>query len=419
MYRCVTQVTIQQNSSADWPNRNLQLNLNFVHSFECSDNWRDLTNKGKLIIPKNLYFTDANGVSRPLNGTNVNIGGFSSNPPLLLRGDAITIVAGYKYFIPAGRPITAASQEITQTSTMFTGYITKVHSKIPIEIEMEDNMWLVKLTPMDLVTFSATDTLEYVLQVMINKVNSVWGTQLTVNNTTMTTVGTAFSIGNEQGAQVLLKLRKLYGFESYFRGNELRSGVLVYLPADTLNANGTPKTPNIFAFQQNIISDELEYVRKDDINLSAVAHNTITEETGVLSKDGSAKTKKKRLEVLVTIKNNPLPGDTPYTTTIITPQNPVAENIEGERHEFYFRGAMSYADLANMAYLRLKLFYYTGLRGKFTTFGIPFVQQGDNIQIQDPILPERNGVFRVKEVDYSGGVEGLRQNIHLDFKINQ
>ena len=69
-------------------------------------------------------------------------------------------------------------------------------------------------------------------------------------------------------------------------------------------------------------------------------------------------------------------------------------------------------------YLKLKQFYYTGLRGSFTTFGIPFVRQGDNIQIQDPILPERNGFYKVKEVDYSGGIEGLRQEIHLDFKLN-
>lgn len=411
MLRCISNIVLTQQPSLAWPNRKTTLGFDFVNHSESSDNWRDFTNKGKLVIPKNLYFRDANGKLQPLNGTNINIGGFSSNAPLFLRGDTVTITEGYKYITTAGR-------EIIKTSTLFNGYISKVGSKMPIEIELEDNMWILKQTPMDNVTFRATDTIEHALTVMMNKVNSTWNTHFTVNNTTSTIVGNPFSIGNKTAAQVLLFLQKIYGFESYFRGNELRSGILVYLPQDTTNPDGTPVTPNIFAFQNNIISDELEYVRKDDIKLSAKATNTITEETGQLSKDGSAKTKRKRLEVLVTIKNNPAAGEIPYTTTVITPQNPIAENIEGERHDFHFPGAQSIAQLASMAYLKLIQFYYTGLRGKFTTFGIPFVRQGDNIQIQDPILPERNGTFKIKEVEYSGGVEGLRQDLHLDYKIN-
>ena len=70
-----------------------------------------------------------------------------------------------------------------------------------------------------------------------------------------------------------------------------------------------------------------------------------------------------------------------------------------------------------MAYDKLKVYYYTGFRGTFTTFGLPFIQQGDNAQLRDKKLPERNGLYRVKAVDYKGGVGGLRQTIHLDFKI--
>jgi len=411
MYRVVTNIVITQQPSLAWPNRKTVLGFDFVNHFECNDNWRDLTNKGKLIIPKNLYFRDANGKLQPLNGTNINIGGFSSNAPLILRGDKVSITAGYKY-------TTAGNREIVNTSTLFNGYVTKVNSRMPIEVSIEDNMWILKQTPMDNVTFRATDTIEHALTVMMNKVNSMWNTSFTVNNTTSTLVGDPFSIGNKTAAQVLLFLQKKYGFESYFRGNELRSGILVYLPQDTTNPDGSPVTPNIFAFQNNIIDDEMEYVRKDDIKLSAKATNTFTEDTGEVSRDGSPKTKRKRLEVLVTIKANPASGEVPYTTTVITPQNPIAENIEGERHDFHFPGARTIAELANMAYLKLIQFYYTGLRGKFTTFGIPFDRKGDNIQILDTILPERNGIFRIKEVDYSGGVEGLRQDIHLDFKLN-
>ncbi|HEY4063205.1 MAG TPA: hypothetical protein VGM30_14965 [Puia sp.] len=402
---------INQRPSTDWPNRKATLNFDFVNKFECSDSWRDLTNKGKLVMPKNLYYVDQFRKKKTTFGTNVNVGGFSSNPPLFLRGDKISIEAGYKYF-------NKSHQEVTDTAIMFQGYITKVSSKIPMEMELEDNMWLLKQTPMDNITYKATDSIEKILHAIVDKCNSIFNAGLTVNTTTQTLVGITHSTTDRTGAQVLLDLQKKYGFESYFRGNELRSGVLIYQPNDNLNPDGTPKTPNIFAFQQNIIDDEMEYVRKDDIILSAKASNCITEETGKFTKDGQAKTKKVRLEVLVTIKKSPAPNEIPYTTRIIKTGDTIANIDEGERHEFVFPGAKSIDQLASMAYQKLKVFYYTGLRGKFTTFGIPFTRQGDNVKIQDPVLPERNGVYRVKQVEYTGGVNGLRQEISLDFKLN-
>jgi len=411
MYRCVTKITINQRPSADWPNRNTVLNLDFANSYESSSSWRDLTNKGKFVIPKNLYFRDQFGKLRPLRGTNVNVGGFSSNAPLLLRGDKVKIESGYKYVDKAGR-------QVTDTATWFEGYVSKVGSKIPIECELEDNMWSLKQTPMDNVTYSGSTSVETILQAMVNKCNAIFGTAFTVNMTSQTIVGNSINTGGLQAAQVLIELQKKYGFESYFRGNELRSGVLVYLPSDNLKADGTPITPNVFAFQQNIISDELQYQRKDDITLSAKASNCITEETGGTTKDGRAKTRKVRLEVLVTLKHNPGPGEVPYVYRVINKGEVIAQTDEGERREFHFPSAMTTAELASMAYEKLRMYLYTGFKGKFTTFGIPFVQQGDNIVIKDPILPERNGTYRVRSVGYSGGVNGLRQEIELDFKLN-
>jgi hypothetical protein len=390
MYRCVTNITITQLPSVSFPNRKTVLGFDFVNEFECSDSWRDLTNKGKMVLPKNLYFRDQFGKLQPLHGTNINIGGFSSNAPLLLRGDKIKIVAGYKYFDKAGR-------EITDTATMFEGYISKVGSKIPIECELEDNMWLLKQTPVGLRTFSKSDKLSTILAFILH------GTGFTYNALTETTFG-AFSVGNETACQVLQRLQKTYGFESYFRGNELRCGAIIYIPGEGTTQN--------FFFQQNIISDELEYVRKDDITLSAVAHNYIEELTGKHTKDGQAKTKRTRLEVLVTLRNGV------KTIKEIKKGDTVPSNNEGERRTLFYPGAKTVSELADLAFKEIVKYYYTGLRGKFTTFGIPFVRQGDVANIQDPILPERNGLYKIKQVDYTGGVSGLRQEISLDFKLN-
>jgi hypothetical protein len=43
---------------------------------------------------------------------------------------------------------------------------------------------------------------------------------------------------------------------------------------------------------------------------------------------------------------------------------------------------------------------------------------GDNVILNDPILPERNGKYKVKGVNYSGGKDGHRQEIILDYKMS-
>ena len=42
---------------------------------------------------------------------------------------------------------------------------------------------------------------------------------------------------------------------------------------------------------------------------------------------------------------------------------------------------------------------------------------GDNAEIVNDILPEQNGTYKIKGVNYSGGVNGLRQDIELDYKL--
>lgn len=395
MFRVITNTTITQQPSPTWPDRKTVLNFDFVNSFESEDSWRDLTNKGKMTIPKNLYFRDENGKLQPLKGTNVNVGGFSSTVPLFLRGDRISIIAGYKYYNKAHR-------EIEDTATYFTGFVTKVNSKIPIELELEDNMWLLKQTPVQTHTFSKADTLETIMKFLLQDTN------FTTTAITQTTFG-SFTIGNETAAQVLQRLQKQYGFEFYFRGNDLRGGALIYIESEAVTEH--------FHFQENIISDELEYNRKDDVTLSCVAHNTITEETGATCKDGSAKTRHKRIEVLVTLKKNPSVTELPYIVRVIEKGDIVPKNEDGERRTFFFPGAATVDQLAELAYDQLKKYYYTGFKGSFTTFGIPFVRQGDNAVIKDPVLPEKDGVYKIKKVGYTGGVNGLRQRITIDYKL--
>ena len=92
---------------------------------------------------------------------------------------------------------------------------------------------------------------------------------------------------------------------------------------------------------------------------------------------------------------------------------------EGERRTFYFWNITDSSKLISLTKDKLKLYYFSGLRGSFTTFGMPFVKQGDNIYLVNPVLPEQSGYYKVKSVKYSGGVDGIRQEITPDYLIRQ
>lgn len=396
MFRVITNIKITQQPTDDFPKRNRVINLDFVHRFECNDTWVDMTNKGRVVIPKNLYFVDENGKTQALKGTNINLGGFGFNP-LILKGDKIDIEAGYRYF-------DSSKRELTDTSNWFTGWISKVSPKVPIELSIEDNMWKLKQTPVKTHTFKNTDTLETILKFITQ------GTGFTVMSLAETTFGDSFVVGNETAAQVLNRLKSEYGFRSYFRGNELRCGTLMYLPEEAIT-----HTFIMVGNKGNVIKDsnDLEYVRKDDIVLSAIAYNTLTVETGQSTKDGKKKTKKVRLEVLVTIRNGKRQPD-----LVVSQGDVVPENLEGERRTLFFPGATTSKKLGDLAYEELKKYYYNGLKGSFQTFGIPFVKMGDNARVINNVMPELDGVYKIKDVNREGGVNGLKQTLHLDYRLN-
>ena len=403
----MTKVVITQATQINGkPPRNKVITFDFVNKLSCSDSWRDFTNQGEIVVPKNLYIRDQNGKLVKLSDVNSNIGGFGS-VPLLMRGDRITMDYAYKYYSSKlGKEVTEGTQN--GNSHLFNGFISEVTSKKPVTFKCEDLMWKLKQTPAPIRTFKETDPLEYILTEILKPYNndSKNTDKIRIITTTKTTFG-AFRTGNETVAEVLSRLRKQYHFESYLSNGVLICGISIY-------SQIKPVTHK-FTFQENIISDELEYKRKEDIVLSILASNKVEEETGKTTKDGQAKTKCVRLEVLLTLQNG---SDTPVVFKKNKDEK-YPENTGGERMTMQYPGAKTLQQLIDMATVEIKKYYYSGFRGKFTTFGIPVVKMGDNIQIVDPVLPERNGLYKCKGVDYEAGFGiGIRQTIQLDYLIS-
>lgn len=402
MYRVLTQITFTQQPTRDFPGRSGVIVYKFCNAFEFTSTWQNLTDAGTITLPKNVYVTDKSGRRYSLGGTNVNLGGFSETVPTFLLGDRVVIQWGYARFDSRGN-------EISPLQTIFEGFITGVTSKKPFVLEIQDNMYALKQKQATGGKNGFFAGSKYSVQTMLEEMIKNAGLSYTVNKTEDTRMGD-FITQNETIAEVLARLRKDFHFESYFRGSELRCGSFKYIEQEAIDAG-----QKVFKFQQNIISDSLEYKRRDDTVLSAVATNTIEQDTGKTTKDGHKKTKKVRLEVLVTFRNA---ADTPEVV-VGTKDRPLPPNTGGERRTLHFLGATTTNQLAKLAENELRKYYYTGLKGKFTTFGIPYVKHGDHVDILDTVLPERNGRYKVKSVQYQGGVDGLRQEIELDYLVTR
>lgn len=382
MLKPVTNITITTKEKT--------LFFDFVTHWEYSDSWINLTSNGKVTFPKNIYVTDTDTKKRfPLFGTNKSINA------IFKRGDKVKIERFYIYWDEN------LNEKATTKVTIADGYISKVGSGMPVEIEFEDNMWLLKQLPLKNQAYKVGTSIESILT------DALQGTGLTVNYLTTTKLvydNSLLTAENETVAQFLAKLKKDAFLYAYFRGTELRVGSFVYIEAEAKQ-----KT---FRFQDNIISEDLDYNNKNDIVLSAVASNHIQEETGKTTKDGQAKTHNVRIEVLVTLKNDKV------IVKEVKKGDKADPNTDGERRTFTFLQAKTVKQLADLAEAELRKYYYTGFKGNFTTFGAPHVVFGDNAQLENDILPEQSGLYKIKGVDYSGGVDGERQKITLDYKLN-
>lgn len=255
-------------------------------------------------------------------------------------------------------------------------------------------------------------------------------------------------IGDMTCAQVLDKLSQQYHLSSTFRGNILQFAFPTYIDSASkdvsesqaaslypdLNANSI----HFFCFRDiynssglleasgNIFpSHDLDYKSKDDIVLSATVQCQVSNIVpGKSTLSGSQKTKVEKLKAFIywDIASQSFKSQNLSQDQVSNTQTPT--NVDGgERHEFWYPVNQSNAnptfeDLTNYGIAHLKLYQYTGFRGCFTTFGFPFIQWNDNCILQDSTYADRNGMYKIKKVVYKGGMKGLSQEVHLDYRIN-
>ena len=406
-FRDYTLITIEQQSNSAFPTRgesgnSLTMVLDFVSTGEIVNSWQNLTDTAKIKIPRNIYVNDESnnplGFGAEPNKRGLNIYGSDSTPPLFMRGDKIKIELGLYIDNYDGT-------ETLEVDEVFSGYIASIKNRVPIEIDCEDEMWKMKQINVVNKVWLAS---EYDAQSMLTEMLTGTGIKVVdgVEGSIKTNIGD-FRTQNETVGAVLARLKSA-GLYSYFRNNELRCSGIVYYPGDrtgdVVDAAGNKGT--IFGFQENIISDNLEYQRKEDLNIAIKASAEVVNAGSTNNNDGTPKTKRERLEVMI--------GKDGEAMTEVK-----RKAYFGDVISVPILGAKTLEELTQRAKEYLPKFYYTGFKGMFTTFGRPFIRHGDAVIIRDNMLPERNGTYLVKQVVTSFGTGGLRQKILLHVRIDK
>lgn len=327
-----------------------EIAFNFCNAFEISESYENLTDTAKIIVPQKL----------DLEGVNL----FAGANPVFIRGDKVKIEAGY----------------YPNSQLLFSGYINKIHAKIPIEIECEDEMFLLKQytvnypSKVGLITRSKRGKLLKHPKVIPFNVKLDELLDYMLPDTPYKAIDNidlgSFRAKNATPAQVLDKLKSEYGLFSYFVNGTLQVG----FANDASNTNEA----DIQMEQAVINADDLEYRTADQVKIKVKAISMMPDNS--------------KIEVEV--------GDP-----------------DGDQRTIH-KYNLNEADLKKVAEKWLKEYKYTGFVGDLLTFGEPYLTHGDRVKITSKKLPERDGTYLVKGVKRSFTVSGgYRQSLTLGVKI--
>jgi hypothetical protein len=251
--------------------------------------------------------------------------------------------------LPRGAKVKISIGYEKATNEIFNGYIVRVKPEVPMVIECEDEMWKLKQIEIN-DTCNSEDLKTFLERVLKIEVDAF---DVKVGR---------FVCNKLNGAQLLDKLKSEYGLHSFFRK------ILVV----GKQYDGSNKEHKV-VIDDNIAASSLEYSLKEDYKIKVNAISTLP--------DGS------KIEKSF--------GD---------------EDGDTRTMNFYNIQESALVDLAKKELERVK---YDGYKGGVTLFGEPFVQTSDILKIEDPKDSDRAGKYFIDSVNYTAGINGIRQEVKL------
>jgi hypothetical protein len=282
--------------------------------------------------------------------------------PRNLKFEDANIYEGSNPLIRRGDKIKISAGYYPNLNVIFEGYISRVNNNVPMELKAEDKMYILKQTIVQNITKNSLK-----LPDLIKTLMSYVTTEKIEYEALDATIG-SIRINEASIGLVLKKLRDDFGIYSFFKNGKLYCG-LAYYP--------NLRTENTILFEKGIIENDLEYLKKEDVKVKVkgilIKTDNTKEEISVGSEDGDLRT------------------------------------------VFQYGGTI--ADLKRTIQTFLEQANYTGYYGSFTTFLEPKFSHGDYVILNSYKYPERKGTYLVKSVNTTFGVDGGRQEIELERRI--
>ena len=320
--------------------------INFINEVVIESSWDTLTDRATMIFPRNVIFKKDGEV----------VGNLARGNSVFNPGDVAVLSAGYSGGI-----------KTNGQTERFNGYISKITPKLPIEVSMEDSMYLLKQKRIGKYSKS---------KITLSGLLSDFGiSKFTADDRQLGYVRIADP--NTTVAMMLDHLKRTQGIISYFRGDELISGFAY----TTEKAKYPERRKNIILDSSvNIIDDSgLEYVKKGAYNISLKVVCIYPDNTKIEKEVGA-------------------PG--------------------GDNRTIYVYDIPE-ADLKRIAEEELQKFDYEGFRGKLVTFLEPQIKHGDTVTIKNDVITDKPGTYLVKSVTTTYGYGGGRQIVELDRAVNE
>jgi hypothetical protein len=306
----------------------------YVHEVEITSTWKELTDTCKVRMPSRGYVSEGDSYKD------------FRFEDVFKTGMAVSVLLGYE---PDLVPI-------------FRGYIAEIKPGVPFEFLCEDEMYLLKRKPVKAQAYSGK------LSGLLRQIAPEAEVDLKDTDVQLTN----FVIEkNVTVARVFQKVRDDYKLAIFFQNGKLYAG----LPF--VNRKIDLK-PVLFGFQENVVSTDLQYKRKEDVKLKAKVISLLP--------DGE------KIEV-------------------------EAGDPDGEQRTLNYRGITDKAALRTIGERDLEKYRIEGYRGSFLAFGTPVVQHSQAVEVSDEIYPARKGRYIVEKVITTFGTGGYRQKVELGQKL--
>lgn len=296
--------------------------FDFVNQVEVASSWQNQTTTAKIILPANVK----------------------------VNKDAL------KNAIPKGAPVTIQIGYDGRLNTIFTGFVSRLHAKVPIEIECEDYMWKLK-------QLQVNDTCKN------EKLQGFLARNIPYQIECFDITVPKYIASKVTAAQLLDKIKQDFGFPVFVRNGTIMVGKQYDPDHNTVHTVVLEGNGN-----SNVAANDLEFTSKDDVKIKVRA---------ISNMDNG---KKEEIEL----------GDP-----------------DGQERTLNFFNIPK-SDLKAITEKEMERLNYDGYRGSITLYGEPFVSHGDILEITNPQENDKTGRYWIDGVTYTLSIGGgIRQEATL------